>query len=63
MVSSAPSFFSAATLPDSLVLSVPSLEGYSGTLFTILVVSFYSVLDGGYVPLEDDRSNMVVILG
>jgi len=63
MVSSAPSFFSAATLPDSLVLAVPSLEGYSGTLFTILVVSFYSVIDGGYVPLEDDRSNMVVILG
>lgn len=63
VVSSAPSFFSAATLPDTLVLAVPSLEGYSGTLFTILVVSFYSVLDGGYVPLEDDRSNMVVILG
>ena len=63
IVSSAPSFFSAVTLADSLVLAVPSLEGYSGTLFTILVVSFYSVLDGGYVPLEDDRSNMVVILG
>lgn len=62
IVSSAPSFFSNATLPDTLVLAVPSLEGYSGTLFTFLVVSFYSVNDGGYVPLEDDRSSIIMVL-
>jgi hypothetical protein len=38
------------------------MEPTDGILFTILVLDFYKELDGTYVPLEDDRSKVVVII-
>jgi hypothetical protein len=55
-------FYNLTTLPYSITLEVPKMELIDGVLFTILVLDFYKELDGGYVPLEDDRSKVVVVL-
>ncbi|GAA4059909.1 hypothetical protein GCM10022389_00150 [Flavobacterium cheonanense] len=55
-------FYNHITLPNSITLEVPKMELIDGFLFTILVLDFYKELDGGYVPLEDDRSKVVVIV-
>lgn len=55
-------FFNATTLPDLIELEVPKMEHTNGVLFTILVVEFYIQEDGGYVPLVDDGSKVVMIV-
>lgn len=55
-------FYNLTTLPNSIILEVPKMEPTDGILFTILVLNFYKELDGTYVPLEDDRSKVVVII-
>jgi hypothetical protein len=55
-------FYNLTTLPDFITLEVPKMELTDGVMFTILVLAFYKEMDGCYVPLEDDRSKVVVIL-
>lgn len=55
-------FFNTTTLPQKVTLDLPTMEFLGGVLFTILVIAFYRQEDGGYVPLEDDRSKVVLIV-
>lgn len=55
-------FFNKTTLPTSVALDVPELESCAGVWFTILVERYYVQNDEGYVPVEDDRSTVVVIV-
>jgi hypothetical protein len=55
-------FYNLITLPNSITLEVPKMELTDGILFAILVLAFYKELDDGYVPLEDDRSKVVLIV-
>lgn len=55
-------FYNTATLPDEITLGVPTIEFSGGILFTILVIAFYRQDGGGYVPLSDDRSKVVVVV-
>lgn len=55
-------FFNTTNLPEKVTLDLPTMEFLGGVLFTILVIAFYRQEDGGYVPLEDDRSKVVIIL-
>jgi hypothetical protein len=59
---SAIDFYDVAALPDFISLEVPKIDTTNGVLFTLLVLAFYFKTEGGYVPLEDDRSNVVMIL-
>jgi len=55
-------FFNTTTLSEKVTLYLPTMEFFSGVLFIILVIAFYRQEDGVYVPLEDDRSKVVIIL-
>jgi len=55
-------FFNATTFPDLVDFAVPEMEHTSGVFFTILMVEFYIQEDGGYVPLVDDSSKVVMIV-
>jgi len=55
-------FFNKHTLPNVLELDVPTVEQPKGILFTILALHFYHEEQGSYVPLEDDRSAVVMIV-
>ena len=55
-------FFAANSLPDPLVLVVPTLEYMGGVVFTVLVIEFYSQDDTSFVPMKDDRSKVVMVV-
>lgn len=55
-------FYNCARLPDSITIEMPKTEVSNGVLFTILVLDFFKEMDGGYLPLENDRSKVVMIL-
>lgn len=56
-------FFSSTSVPVQLELAVPFLARTTGVLLTILVVEYYAGFDSSYVPVEDDRSKVVLIVG
>lgn len=56
-------FFNKDTLPVAIELVVPKLAPTVGVLFSILEVQFYVESDGAYVPVVDDRSKVVVVVG
>jgi hypothetical protein len=55
-------FYSKDSLPASVDLVVPILESSGGVLFTLLTVQFYTQEQGSYVPVEDDRNKVVLIV-
>lgn len=55
-------FFNKPTMPNKVDLDVPNLETCAGVLFTILVVRYYVQNDDAYIPVEDDRSTVIVIV-
>lgn len=55
-------FFSKMTLPNGVVLPLPTIEQGVGFLLTILVVEFYVQDVDGYVPVVEDRSKVVVVV-
>ena len=57
------SFYSKQGLPEDVVLALPKLDAQSGVVFTLLEVEFYVFEDGSYVPVADDRSKQVLVVG
>jgi hypothetical protein len=57
------SFESKATLPETLVLNLPSLPNTEGTLITLLETQFYKVTKKGILPVVDDKSKSVLLVG
>jgi hypothetical protein len=55
-------FYNSLRLPDSIFIEMPKMEVINGKLFTILVLDYYKENDGGYLPIEDDRNTMVMVL-
>lgn len=55
-------FYSIVSLPETLVMEVPKLVEEQGVLFTLLVVKFYVEEEGGYSPLEEDSSSIVMLV-
>ena len=51
------------TLPETLGLTLPSLPNTEGTLITLLETQFYKATKKGFVPMEDDRSKSVLVVG
>ena len=55
-------FFSKNTLPKCIELGIPTIKQTKGVLITILLAEFYIQDTGGYVPVADDRSKVVVVV-
>lgn len=56
-------FYNKAALPDMIALKIPHLVGFKGNVFKILTVTFYTESHGSYVPVLDDRSKVVLVVG
>jgi len=63
LISSDWTFYNEPSLPNALTLTLPKFDFRSGILFTLLEVQFYISEEGSYVPLEDDRSKLVQVVG
>jgi ribosomal protein L18 len=55
-------FYSQEMMPDVFDIKVPVLEEWSGVAFVILEIKFYTEDQGSYVPVEDDRSAVVMLM-
>ena len=62
LVSGRLGFYSRKGLGAALALTVPELKG-DGVLFTLLEVQFFRFTEGSYLPLPDDRSKGVIVVG
>ena len=56
-------FHGNTSLPETVVLDYPLNTPQKGVVFTILEVQFYSYEEGSYVPMGDDRSKQVLVVG
>lgn len=56
-------FYGNSSLPETVALDFPVNAPQKGVVFTILEVQFYVYEDGSYVPMGDDRSKQVLVVG
>ncbi|WP_264521548.1 hypothetical protein [Flavobacterium sp. N1994] len=56
-------FESKVSLPEKVVLELPSLPNAEGTMITLVETQFYKVTKKGFVSMEDDRTKSVQVVG